>query len=489
MTRKLPWLPYVFREKELNKINSCLALEPNSIDLLLAKADLLTGLGRIEEAKSTYMEAVTMAPTHFEALNNFGKLLFYTGFTSAARTIYKQMIEHHPDSPIGYVNMATISYKDRELEKAREYYEKTLKLNPKQIEAHRGLSYIFREFGDEETSKLHRRLAFENHSVIFQPFRGKGEPITVLQLISAAGGNIPIEQFLDESIFLTAVVATEYFDLNLPLPIHKLVINAVADADLNKEALDAVEKILAKTSAPVINYPAAVKKTTRAGTSSRLAGIPGVIAPNTINLVREVLESDTNLQTLSDHGFKFPLLLRSPGFHTGQYFTLVANEDELAMTLPTLPGNELMVIEYLDARSADGKIRKYRVMMIDGNLYPLHLAISHEWKIHYFSAEMADNPEHRAEDKAFLENMPEVLGTKAMEALKNIQNTLGLDYAGIDFSLNAKGEILLFEANAAMNVIPPDSDERWNYRRIHVAKIFSAVKEMLLKKVDYKVPT
>jgi hypothetical protein len=71
-----------------------------------------------------------------------------------------------------------------------------------------------------------------------------------------------------------------------------------------------------------------------------------------------------------------------------------------------LPGDELLVIQYLDARGADGKSRKYRVMMIDGQIYPLHVAICGDWNIHYFSADMTDFPEHRAEDAAFLRDMP-----------------------------------------------------------------------------------
>ena len=78
--------------------------------------------------------------------------------------------------------------------------------------------------------------------------------------------------------------------------------------------------------------------------------------------------------------------------------------------LAELPGEDLTVLSYLDARGLDGKVRKYRVMMIDGGLYPLHVAISSHWKIHYFTADMADHPEHRAEDAEFLENMAGVLG-------------------------------------------------------------------------------
>jgi len=147
-----------------------------------------------------------------------------------------------------------------------------------------------------------------------------------------------------------------------------------------------------------------------------------------------------------------------------------------------LPGAELTAIQYLDSRGADGKVRKYRVMLIDGRLYPLHLAISSDWKIHYFTAEMADRAEHRAEDAEFLENMPAVLGPRAMNALETIQTVLGLDYAGIDFGLSSSGDLLLFEANATMVVNPPEPDQRWAYRRPAVERIFNAIRNMLLNK-------
>ncbi|HXC44432.1 MAG TPA: hypothetical protein VNY51_13030 [Candidatus Dormibacteraeota bacterium] len=126
---------------------------------------------------------------------------------------------------------------------------------------------------------------------------------------------------------------------------------------------------------------------------------------------------------------------------------------------------------------------RHRAMMIDGQIYPLHVAISSHWKIHYFTAEMADNPEHRAEDAAFLENMPAVIGPLAMNALQRIQATLALDYAGIDFGLNAK-EVLLFEANATMVVNPPEPDERWNYRIPAYQKIHTAVQRMLVERAS-----
>ena len=155
-------------------------------------------------------------------------------------------------------------------------------------------------------------------------------------------------------------------------------------------------------------------------------------------------------------------------------------------------------MQYLDARGADGKIRKYRVMTIDGRLYPLHLAISSHWKVHYFSADMAENPGHRAEEAAFLEDMPGVLGPLAMHGLEQMQALLDLDYGGIDFGINAKGEVLLFESNATMAVNLPGMHERWNYRRPAYRRIQAAVQDMLLRRAegpqpptgtDYSVPT
>jgi glutathione synthase/RimK-type ligase-like ATP-grasp enzyme len=179
------------------------------------------------------------------------------------------------------------------------------------------------------------------------------------------------------------------------------------------------------------------------------------------------------------HGFRFPLLVRTPGFHTGRHFLKVESAAALAGAVEQLPGQEITVIEFLEARGADGKVRKYRAMLIGGELYPLHVAISSQWKIHYFTAEMAERDDHRAEDAEFLENMAGVLGDLAMEGLARIQSTLGLDYAGIDFGLSAAGDVLLFEANATMVVNPPESDERWAYRRPAVERIFGAVRRML----------
>jgi hypothetical protein len=131
------------------------------------------------------------------------------------------------------------------------------------------------------------------------------------------------------------------------------------------------------------------------------------------------------------------LLLRTPGFHTGQNFVFVESQETLGTALDSLPGDELMAIEYLDARGPDGLARKYRVMFIEAKMFPVHVAISHLWKVHYFTSGMADNATHREEERRFLENMPAALGERAMAALDEIRSEVGLDYFGVDFAVAA----------------------------------------------------
>ena len=474
------WAPRLAREAALREIEARIAAEPESLDARLGRARLLTELDRTLEARNAYLEILARSPSDRAALNDLGTLLYATGYRTAARTAFSEAAARHPEDEVSHINLANVLYQNAEYEAAREHYETALRLAPDCPEAHQGMSYVLAELEDAERAVWHRRKGFEHRAVQPLPYRGEGAPVSVLLLISAVGGNIPTRSFLDDRVFQTTVVVPEFYDFSQSLPRHQLVFNAIGDADLNGEALKAAQSVAALSGAPVLNSPAAVLATGRSDNAERLGRIPGLIAPETVTLSREVLNSREAETTLTRHGLKFPLLLRTPGFHTGRHFVRVERASALADALDSLPGNELTAIQYLDSRGSDGKVRKYRVMLIDGHLYPLHVAISSHWKIHYFTAEMAERAEHRAEDAEFLENMPALLGPRAMAALEQIQSALKLDYAGIDFGLSPAGDLLLFEANATMVVNPPEPDERWAYRRPAVERIFGAVRRMLL---------
>jgi hypothetical protein len=476
------WAPTLQRKAALREVEKRLASEPERVDLHFNRACLLAETGQIEEAKRAYLNVLSRAPSHVGALNNLGTLLYMTGYRTAARSAYTEAIAQHPDQPMAHVNLGNIFLEAGELAAAQQHYEAALALDSQFAEAHQGLGNLLAELGHEEAAARHQRLGLRDYRATELPYRGEAEPVQVLMLVSGRRGDVPIRHLLDDQVFRTFVVLPNVYDPDAPLPPHDIVINAIGDADSCAIALDRAVKLMERTFAPVINPPAAVLGTGRAANSRRLAEIPGVVAPVIANLPRAVLSSAGATDALENNHLRFPLLLRAPGFHNGRHFLRVENPDGLGEAVGQLPGEELTAIQYLDARGADGKYRKYRVMMIGGWLYPLHLAISSHWKIHYVSADMAEDAQHRAEEEKFLRDMPGVLGPIAMAALADIQDALGLDYAGIDFGLSASGEVLLFEANATMTVLPPGQDHRWDYRRAAVQRVEDAVRKMLADK-------
>jgi hypothetical protein len=433
-------------------------------------------------------------PIDRRAMQRLGDFLASEGRSAEACAVVARAVDAYPDDPVSLVSLARLLIEAKDLEGARGHLLHALAIDPRCRAAHAGLSFVLADLGEAAQAKIHRRIAFQGRCVILGRYRGQRAPVTVLKLISTSGGNLRTEGLLSDCVFQTHLVATEFYDTTTVLPPHRLIVNAIGDPDVAGAALDGARALLNRTTAPAINLPATVATTSRLAIARRLAGLRGVVTPKIARLARESLAAVDAPRMLIGEGFRFPVLLRTPGFHGGEHFLKVENPDRLAAAVAELPGRDLYVIEFLDARSRDGKIRKYRVMMIDGELYPLHAAIAApktadrasggQWKIHYFSAEMEDRPEHRAEDAAFLSNMPSVLGRRATNALRAIQKTLGLDYGGIDFGLSEAGDVLVFEANATMAIFPSGEDPRWDYRRPAVERVLGAVRRMLIDRAS-----
>ncbi len=284
--------------------------------------------------------------------------------------------------------------------------------------------------GDIERADAAWREAFRDGGPALSTYRGQDEPVRILLLWSAVDGNVPVNPILDDRIMQWATLFVESYDPAMVLPPHHVVFNAVGNADLAARALDKAEQIIGATSAPVINHPAHVRNTGRVAVAQRLRDVPGVVTPQITATRRAAL--------LAARDLTFPVLVRSPGFHTGEHFVRVDQAEALPQAIASLPGEDLLRIEYVDTRSADGFFRKYRVLMIDGRLYPQHLAGSRDWKVHYVTAEQ------QVEIPA--------LDDDVLRTLERAAKVLALDYGGIDFGIDVAGRVVIFEANPTMRV-------------------------------------
>jgi tetratricopeptide (TPR) repeat protein len=472
----VPWPPYAEAASALLRVDEALASSPDDIGALFKRARLLDTLGRSGAARQAYLDVLARDLCHDAALIGLGAILFAQGFTSAARTTYDRAVAVNPGNLAARVQRGNLLRLAEYPDLARRDYEAALLIEPDCREAHQGLSYII-EASDPARATYHRQRGFAGSGVVSARYHGAQIPITVLRFVSAHGGNIPLSEVLDRSIFLVHTVVAEFAGPDLAFPAHDVVFNAIGDPDRCDDALGALPHLLRRTTAPVLNAPERVSLTSRASPQLHAAGLPGVIVPTCIDITRAALTGGP------PPGFDFPFLLRSPGFHTGEHFHLVRDVSGLRDAVSQLPGSRFFAIQYFDTEAADYRFRKYRVMMIGDALYPLHLAISSTWKVHYFTADMARDEAWRREEAAFLNDMQVYLGARAMDALHAVRRTLGLDYAGIDFGLAPDGRIIVFEANAAMTIVSPSSDPIWDYRRPAIRRAIDAAQRMIGKDV------
>jgi Flp pilus assembly protein TadD/glutathione synthase/RimK-type ligase-like ATP-grasp enzyme len=475
-------------EAALEAVEARLRQAPMATDPQAERAGLLAALGRTDQAKQAYLEILAQDPAHFVTLNNFGVLLHENQYRTAARTLFSEAVRRHPDQPLGHINLANLLMQAEELEAARAHYEMALRLDPENTHAHQRLAGLSHERGDIEAMRRHRRLGFSSQPLQSHPYLGDGDPIAVLVLSSMPAGDIAWPKLFDSRTFSVTTIAAAFYDPALPLPPHQLIFNAIGDADVSREDLHAAQALTARSPALVINRPESVLATGRASNAERLRGLPGVVTPRTWTYPRSVFATDAGREGLESDGFEFPLLLRSPGFHTGRHFVRVEAPAQLAAAAAGLPGPELVVMQFLDARGRDGYVRKYRVMMIGDALYPLHLAISEGWKVHYATSAMDEHSTFRTEEARFLRSMAAAISEKGVRALRAVQGLLELDYGGIDFALDDAGNLIVFEANAVMTMLPPDDQPQWEYRRGAFDRAAQAARVMLVERAKRGSP-
>lgn len=444
---------------------------------LFRRARELERIGEDEEAKRAYLAYLRLAPDDFEALTSLGNLALRTGYRTAAGTAYRRVLDLDPSNLVARVNLGNALLEGGDIAGARREYEAAIALNASFAPAHQGLSYVCARLGDEAASRAHRDLGFHGNFLAHAPYRGAGRPVRALVLLSAAGGNFNTEWLLDARRFEVTKLFADYADSSAPLAQHDVLVNAIGDADRCSEALHAARRLAARSDIPVVNAPQLVLGTARMAVAQRLLGIPGVVTPRMAMLTRAELLSDAG-GALQSRGFDYPVLLRTPGHHTGRHFLKIDREADLVHALASLPGDELLAIAYMDVRDTDGFVRKYRIIAIGGQLYPVHAAVSRDWKVHFFTAGMTDSA-HRREDARFIEEPHTILQPGATAALEQIVRVLQLDYVGVDFSIDDTGRLVVFEANATMSIFPPNPGEHGEYRRSAVERIFAAFENLL----------
>lgn len=446
-----------------------LAARSHDADLYLYWAGLLASQPSADarlEARTLLLHALNMNLATTDAWLLLARLLNHDGCSSAACTAYQAFLTHHPQHASAHIELAHRLLDAQLPTDAIQHYHTALNLisplgeSMKFASAHQGLSAAYDQLNESKQADYHRQIGFSVQAIL--PL-GSTNPVAkpVLILMSAWNGNLPWRRLIDTLHFNATVVCIEYLPESTVLPTNTLIFNAIGDADLCLFGLQRAHTLLDQAGMSAINHPREVLLTGRQHNAERLARIANVRCAAIHLLRRDQLHTGALPMDLRENAW----LLRALGFHSGEHFIRIDAIERIPQALAMLPGEEWLCMPFIDTCDTQGRYRKYRVMCIGDRLYPLHMAASHHWKVHYFSADANDDPDMQAAEVQFLTQFEQALLPKSIHALQEIQHMMGLDYCGIDFTIDRDGSLVIFEANATMTINPPDQqsgqEARW----------------------------
>lgn len=144
----------------------------------------------------------------------------------------------------------------------------------------------------------------------------------------------------------------------------------------------------------------------------------------------------------------YPVFLRNELEHTVRS-PLLHSPKELRAALRRLPfrvrrqKKHLMVVEFCDCRDADGVIRKYSALKVQGGFIPRHIFFSQDWFIKHATLVTEDLV---AEEDRFMNEFPHA------ELVREAFEFCGVDYGRIDYSFH-RGQIQVWEINTNPTIL------------------------------------
>lgn len=275
-------------------------------------------------------------------------------------------------------------------------------------------------------------------------------------------------------------------DLTLPeqLPEHDVLFVAVGESDRTHGLLALLEEAVKTWPRPVLNRPERIARTSRDGASLSLRSAPGVVMPLSARVDRPTLaqlaRAELPITAVLEDG-AFPVIARPVDSHAGRGLMKLDDPAALARYLEEMAEGEFYVSRFVDYRDADGQYRKYRVVLIDGRAFAVHMGISEHWMIHYLNAGMTESAGKRAEEARFMASFDDDFARRHGAALEAVCEHFGLDYLVIDCAETNEGRLLIFEVDTGAVVHAMDPVELFPYKGAQTRKVFAAFRAMLAK--------
>ena len=257
---------------------------------------------------------------------------------------------------------------------------------------------------------------------------------------------------------------------------YRAILNLLAEPEKNERVLDNLRKLLRGAPGRILNGPDAVLRSTRDHVAKLLSGIDGLTVPATVRLPAG--KAKMARQLLERGGLTSRIILREAGKHGGKVVGLFEGIEAAAAAAS---GEEQIATQFVDFRSSDDLYRKYRLFFIGPKMILRHKLISDQWNVHAKDRKrfMAGRPALVAEERALFADPTDALEQGVKQVMLAIRERMPLDFFGVDFGVAPDGQVVLFEANAAMCFFPFSADPRFAYLQRCFAPAQRALRELL----------
>ena len=355
------------------------------------------------------------------------------------------------------------------------------------IEAGEGLdlSLIAQLLGDKQAGLAIQHEILKSHQLFRSPCSTPQPRLRVLALAAATdmGSNTPIEFLLEQSgIELMTLYVIPEVELPQPLPDHDIAIVIASDSEDCRDVLRKIGLSASSWPRPLLNPPHLVGNLDRDKLHGLLAGIDGLVIPTTTAVTRAQL-SDLSRSAAAPRDIAAdlasPVIVRPRGSHAGAGLAKADDAAAIERYLGERQEQEFFISRFVDYAGDDGLFRKYRIVVVDGRPYAVHLAIADRWDIWYLNAGMMLSASKRIEEETFMRTFDIGFARRHAAALAGMIDRIGLDYFTMDCAETRDGSLLIFEADNTAIVHNMDPPGIFPYKAPQMKKVFDAFAAML----------
>lgn len=298
-------------------------------------------------------------------------------------------------------------------------------------------------------------------------------------------GSANLSSFLKSDLFdcILFIFDTSVEEQELPqIEIHA-IFNQISDPDSHKITLSKTDNLYKTTSTliPFFNPPSLIMNTSRDRIYQLLQDVDQLNIPKTFKI--HPRSASDIYDTIKKEDFTFPVLFRQAGDHGG-ISTIKIDDDTEDFNAFALDGRAYYLTQFVDFIE-DGIYTKYRLVVIEGEIYIRHVIFSDNWLIHNTRREyMEKHIEYQQKEVDLLKSFDSKIKPKIEDVIHTIYKRLQLDYFGIDCSIDKNMNLLAFEINANMAILDNnviDNGEVWNDQ---ISMIKKALIEMIVKRLS-----